>query len=376
MRLLFIDFTIQHLFDDADYPVGGWAVELRAWLQGFRAIGAETAILAGEDASRAAERLGETQLLRVWSPRGRIPGLAYVGRFLPRMVAASRRWRPDIVVHATASINTGLMYLLARILRRPFVYRCASDIDVEHPYPGKNLGSAVTRLYTFGLRRADAYVAQNRRQLDTIRRRFPGKPATILYNPFSAPREAQAPTRAERGYVAWLGVFKPEKNLPLLAALAQALPDIAFRVGGKLQIGMDDAATIVAVRTLEALPNVTLVGYLRRTEVPSFLANALLLLSTSHYEGFSNTFLEAWGAGTPMVAPARVDPDGLIAAKGLGHAPADDAALAPVIRTICDLPPGDYARLSAHCRAYVEAEHDPARLAACFVAFLQEQVLA
>jgi hypothetical protein len=39
MRLLFIDLTIARLFQDADFPVGGWAVELRAWLAGLAAAG-------------------------------------------------------------------------------------------------------------------------------------------------------------------------------------------------------------------------------------------------------------------------------------------------------------------------------------------------
>jgi hypothetical protein len=70
--------------------------------------------------------------------------------------------------------------------------------------------------------------------------------------------------------VAWLGVFQPQKNLPALAAIARALPDVEFRIGGKNEVAMKDPATLEALRALEAMPNVRFMGYLRRTEVPAF----------------------------------------------------------------------------------------------------------
>ncbi|WP_066781012.1 glycosyltransferase family 4 protein [Sphingomonas sp. CCH5-D11] len=373
MKLLFIDFTIQHLFDDADFPVGGWAVELRAWLAGFRAIGVQTAILTTETASAASERSGEATLLRVYAPRGALPGGTYLFKFLPRMFLAGARFRPDVLVQAVAGVNTGLMWLLSRLLRRPFVYRCANDIDLDDRVRTR-LGRGQAFFFGLGLSRADAIVAQNGTQLAGVQRRFPNKPALVLHNPFQ-PRTNLIASRASRGYVAWLGVFQPQKNLPLLAEIAAALPDVSFHIGGKPEERMRDAETLSALDRLKTLPNVTLRGYLRRTEVPDFLGQALLLLSTSHYEGFSNTFLEAWGAGTPTVVPARVDPDGLIAAHGLGEAADDNALLVSAIRRIVDLPAERYAALSETCHRHVLTAHDPRILSELFIQFLASEGL-
>ena len=41
------------------------------------------------------------------------------------------------------------------------------------------------------------------------------------------------------------------------------------------------------------LPNIKFVGFIPRNEISSFLGDAYLLLNTSFYEGFSNTFLES-----------------------------------------------------------------------------------
>ncbi|PBN41619.1 glycosyltransferase family 4 protein [Sphingobium sp. D43FB] len=370
MKLLFIDFTIPHLFDDADYPVGGWAVELRAWLAGFRAIGVDTAIITTENASQNAERSEQVALLRAYADRGRIPGANYLFRFLPRMLAFGRSWRPDFVVQAVAGINTGLMYLLARYLRVPFIYRCANDIDVDERVE-KRLGVMALRLYRLGLKNADGFVAQNGYQLSRIQQLYPGKRAIVLHNPYQQMNSGPSLPRGERHYVAWLGIFQPQKNLPLLARIAYALPDVEFRIGGKLEIGMNDKTTVDAIAVLEALPNVKMVGYLRRTKVPDFLSKAIMLLSTSHYEGFSNTFLESWGAGTPIVASRAVDPDSLIETRGLGRVAADPEALAQVVRETAALSEADYAAMSGRCRAHANTEHDPVHLSAKLRDFME-----
>ena len=369
MRLLFIDLTICYLFDDADFPVGGWAVELFAWLTGLRAAKAETALLTRSDSSDSPDNL--TRVLRVYQPRNRIPGYIYLTKFLPGMYSHARQFRPDAIIQAVGGVNTAWMSILARMLGIPFVYRCANDIDLDDRVFDR-VPWIIAKAFRFGLRNADGYVAQNSYQLSAIKAKFPGKPAIVLHNPYQAQRDRVRVPRTERGYVAWLGVFQAQKNLPLLARIAQSLPDVPFRIAGRPDLGQHEPELFQALEQLRALPNVTFVGYLKRSEVPDFLAHAVLLLSTSHYEGFSNTFLEAWGAGTPMVAPTRVDPDALIAEQGLGIAATDDDALVDGVRTVMAMEPAEWDRLSAHCRNHAETAHDPEALARRLIAFCRD----
>jgi glycosyltransferase involved in cell wall biosynthesis len=169
--------------------------------------------------------------------------------------------------------------------------------------------------------------------------------------------------------VAWLGNFRKPKNLPLLLDVARRLPDIEFRIGGMPSPDMDDE-TRNAVDALKRLPNTRFVGYIKRTDVVPFLSEAVVLLNTSHYEGFSNTFLEAFAAGTPVVAPRRVDPDLIITQRGLGCATDQDGALAECIEPIWRLDRAGYDALSRKCRAYVEAEHSPQNKARELIAIL------
>jgi glycosyltransferase involved in cell wall biosynthesis len=177
--------------------------------------------------------------------------------------------------------------------------------------------------------------------------------------------------RCERGYVAWLAVFRPFKNLPLLSRLASSLPQMEFHVAGRSD-GELDRATAEALDLLGRLPNVTMVGYIRPSLVPDFLSRAVMLLSTSNYEGFSNTFLESFSVGTPVASRSIVDPDGIIGRNSLGISAADEGELQRGIRSLWEMEPSQYEQIARRCQTYVEANHAPAAKAAELVGILEQ----
>jgi glycosyltransferase involved in cell wall biosynthesis len=151
-----------------------------------------------------------------------------------------------------------------------------------------------------------------------------------------------------------------------LLRIARRTPEVEFRVGGMLRIGGNGSVREV-VRDLSALPNVRIVGYLRRGEIVPFLGNATALLNTSHYEGFSNTFLEAWLSGTPVVTSSR-DPDDIIARNKLGTVADNYEEVPGVLRSLVTHP--GYDVLAERCRAYVLENHNERVIAERFVASL------
>jgi glycosyltransferase involved in cell wall biosynthesis len=228
--------------------------------------------------------------------------------------------------------------------------------------------------FRYGLRQSAALLCQNRYQSESLRARYPAASLSVVYNPIELP--ANLPPvlpRSERHYVAWLGVFKKAKDLPLLLELARAHPGVPFRVGGNEGKGID-AATRAAVAQLSLLPNVEMAGYIPRTQVYDFLSSASALLSTSSYEGFSNTFLEALAAGTPVIARRAVDPDLILTRNNLGLIAEDAGGLSGMIDQVQSMSVAEYSALATRCRAYVVAHHSGAEKAHELVATLQPLV--
>jgi glycosyltransferase involved in cell wall biosynthesis len=88
--------------------------------------------------------------------------------------------------------------------------------------------------------------------------------------------------------------------------------------------------------------------------MPSLYQQAACLLCTSDFEGFPNTFLEAWSQGLPVVS--TFDPDDLIARRELGLVAGDVPGLAVAIRRLLESP-DLYRRLSHNARQYYLENH-------------------
>ena len=120
----------------------------------------------------------------------------------------------------------------------------------------------------------------------------------------------------------------------MLGEIAAALPDVTFEVVGP---GRDEIARAGAIAATLTRPNITIRGRVPRAEMASVYQNATALLCTSTYEGFPNTFLEAWGNGVPVVS--TVDPDDLLSEHGLGLTAPDAAGLAAHLRQLIESQP-------------------------------------
>jgi glycosyltransferase involved in cell wall biosynthesis len=97
---------------------------------------------------------------------------------------------------------------------------------------------------------------------------------------------------------------------------------------------------------------------------------AAMLLCTSHYEGFSNVFLEALAAGTPVVTRRSVDPDFIISRHALGASAEDELELSKSVRAIWDMDANEYDTLAGRCQVYVKDNHSPTAKARELVAAL------
>ena len=370
MRILFSEFSLPYLLSDADYPVGGWAVEMNQWLNALTDAGHTAGVITWNGANAHVGRSLPFELIETFDPNKGVRILKYVYDYIPAMMAAARRFKPDVLVQGCRSTHTGMMAFVGGRLGVPFAYRAVSDADVP-TVKTEQLTVLDQKAYEYGLRNAAKIICQNEAQRSGFAQWAPAKPVEIIYNPVGPRLDAPPiPSRSDRGYVAWLGVFRWPKNLPLLYRIANALPDVAFRVAGMPARDMD-AETAAALAALQGLANVHFVGYLGRGAVPDFLAHAVALLSTSHHEGFSNTFLEAFSVGTPVVCPRRVDPDLIVTRNELGWTADADGDLPSLLARIIALDKAAFDKIRLRAQRYVASEHAPAAQAAKLVLALE-----
>jgi len=372
MRILFIDFTLPYLLKDSEYPVGGFAVQLKSWLIGLSS-NHDVGVLTFKGARKVSGESQKFELIETYDPAKGVKVLKYFYLFLPQLLVNAYRFKPDVIIQACASLNTGLMAFVAKCLRVPFVYRVANDMDVDGRC-NQRLRKYEQYAYYYGLRKADAILCQNKYQYERLREKFPKKSMIIIHNPYDTSKVSRLYVpRQERKYIAWVGVFSKQKNLPLLLKLATEKPGVQFKIAG-IPAKNIDQDTKLALEGLEMLPNVEFVGYIKRTDILTFLSGAIALLNTSHYEGFSNTYLESFAAQTPVICPLRNDPDFIVSEFNLGIACKEDMDLVNAIEEVTELSNEEHFLLSERCHKFLLQSFSPKYKASELIRFIKEKM--
>ncbi len=274
-----------------------------------------------------------------------IPGLRFIHPRWTGLWSALKRADADIYYLSCASMAVGETALFARLHRRHVVFRVASDLDCD-PELHVLLYWRHKALFRYGLRRADAVLAQTTKQQTLLASR--GRSSRIVA-PISDLTCRGLPREARDISVLWVNNFRPSKRADLLLDLARQMPAVRFdMVGGP--VGRSEDHFEQMRRTAQSLPNVHFHGYVDYEKTAVLYERARLLVSTSEIEGFPNTYLQAWASGTPVVA--FFDPDGVIARNGLGRTVASLDEMKSVVSALLTSE-ADWEAASDRCHAYV-----------------------
>ncbi len=320
---------------------------LAKWLA---AGGHKVSFLTWDEGGPAEEMIDGVRVIKVCRKDAGLPGLRFFHPKWTSLNAALRKADAEVYYHNCGECVTGQIALWCRRHGRAFVFSAASNADCDPQLP--ELKSRRERvLYRCGLRRADRVITQTLTQQRDLKQHF-GVSSEVVPMPCPGPDAAHyAPPRREARRVLWIGRICRVKRPDRLVELAAACPDIQFDMAGPVY---EDDFSRDAARAAGALRNVTLHGAVPREKVGELYRQASLLCNTSDYEGFPNTFLEAWSHGLPVVS--SFDPDGVIERHQLGLVAPDSTALAAGIRTLLDSP-DDYERRSRQARRYYEENH-------------------
>jgi hypothetical protein len=284
-------------------------------------------------------------------------GIRVVRFFHPRwsgVLAALASAEADAYYTSCAGIQAAQIAQAARRRRAVSVFRIASDSDCE---PSRLLVPWHSRgLYGYGLRRADAVLAQTESQRQALRRNY-GRDSRIA-RMFVDTGRSDLPFDRRTVSALWVSNLRDVKRPDRLLALARAESGIAFEMIGGTQPHAEDLYRAVE-REARSLANVQFAGPVPYHEIGVRFERARVLVNTSDVEGFPNTFLQAWMRGVPVVS--LLDPDGIIAREGLGIAARSESELREAVRVLAT----DATRwrdASERCVRYMQREYDEARI--------------
>jgi len=289
------------------------------------------------------------------------PALVLYRRRLAKSLAVKLRekratWRavrrtPADLVFQRAVWDADVAAMAARSRGVPYVYALASDRDA--------IGLPRVSRRRFVLGAATAIAAQSEAQRAAVAQY--GRRSAIVPSGFPVPAwDPEAP----RDTVLWAGTLRALKRPDAFLDLAARFPAQRFVLAGGP--GEDAALAERVAARAAGLPNVEARGFVPYAGMAALFARARVLVNTSTYEGFPNTFVLAWLHGA-VVLSLGVDPDGCLSRRGFGVVARDPENLALQLGTLLAAPAACAARV-ARARAHAAAVHDIRRVADAYEA--------
>ncbi len=246
-------------------------------------------------------------------------GLPYLRFFYPRGTGiwrALHRANADIYYQRCASMETGILALFCKVHGKKFIFASASDSDFK-PLQIIISSKRDKYLYNYGLRHANAIVAQTETQKILLQKNY-GLNAKVIPNCWKVDGEKVSPSEDKDGYVLWVSTLRDWKRPLLFLDLAEEFPGKVFVMVGGAASGEQHLYDEVQTRA-STMENVRFEGFVSFYTISDYFDGAMILVNTSEpKEGFPNTFLQAWQRGVPVVS--YFDPDKIISNEKTGVA--------------------------------------------------------
>jgi glycosyltransferase involved in cell wall biosynthesis len=243
-----------------------------------------------------AEVKGVT-VYKAHKPDEGLPVVRFVHPRLTSLWGAMKRVDADVYYQRTAAVYTAWVAAFCRKHGRKSIYAGASDVDF---IPGEQdiRYTRDKKLFEWGLRRVDKVIAQNGVQADQLRDNY-GLDSTVIQSCYQPPAGAKCD---RNGYVLWVASVRPSKRVELVLEIARRMPQHPFVIIGGPDPDRKSQEYFESLKAMAAaMPNVRMLGFMPFHEAEGYFNGARAFVNTSLYEGFPNTFMQAWARGIPSI---------------------------------------------------------------------------
>ena len=236
--------------------------------------------------------------------------LMYKG-FMSRVLNIIKDEKPDYIYQRILNSFTYRLSGYSKKTNIPLVLHIADNYSVEFENGYKSI--LKRKIFSTILKNKPNIICQTTYQQKKVLE-FGYRPKAIISN--MHPVLIDKVPKKDKKKIVWIGNARPVKQLEIFIALANSFHDSIynFHIIGELP---ENAYGEELLKEINTAKNITYHGSQTNDFINSFLMQSALLVNTSVSEGFSNTFIQAWMCGTPVLA-LNSDPDDIMADNSIG----------------------------------------------------------
>ena len=226
--------------------------------------------------------------------------------------------KPDIVYRRMGSSIPGLLCLLKKGMSFKLVWACAhinelNRLKLTKPKFLLNIIDDLFRIY--GIIKSDKIIVQSYEQMKLLKYNFNRN--SVLVRNFHPILPKYIKKDIKSIQIIWIANLKIWKQPDLFIKLAkhfQAYENVTFIMIGRPGIKHTSYEINAKIKELK---NISYIGEQSIEVVNKLLSESHIFINTSLYEGFPNTFIQAWIHKVPVLS-LYVDPDNLIKNNKIG----------------------------------------------------------
>ena len=257
----------------------------------------------------------------------------------------------DIYIQRAAGYQTGVIALACKIFGKKFIFMTASETDCNREFINSNK-KIVGLLYLIGLKLADLVITQSNEHQRFLLENH-GINAQILKSSYYL-TEYNNEGKNIILYVATR--LEPNKKPELFLKLANEIPTMKFVLIGKpIESHIEYSNKIIQESKL--IDNLEYIPELRLMDIDKYYRRAKVFVSTSDFEGFPASFVQAMANSTPVLS-LSVNPDDFLTKYGCGYyAKGDFIRLKKFLVKISNNPE-ELSKMSHKAYKYAKDNHD------------------
>ncbi|MCK4330056.1 glycosyltransferase family 4 protein [candidate division WOR-3 bacterium] len=344
------------------HSVGGAEVQQVLIAKELKKYGFDVSFVVGSYATKLIENVDGIRIIKS-SSRYSGGKLNYLLTLFALFIAL-RKANADVYFLRSPKHLLGVIGFYCRFKKRKFIFSSSIDYDSNLKHIRETESNISRILFFYGIKQADAVVAQSNHQRRQFEMNF-GLNSILIKN--MQPLTFSIPSKELPPVALWVGTAYERKRPHLFLELAKTIPFSRFRMvvapgrGKKLNEAIEEHA--------KEISNLEYLGFIPYHKINEQYARASILINTSRWEGFPNTFLQAWANKTPAVS-LEIDPDEVICKNKLGF---HSSTFDKMVKDIKLLLKNENLRreMGENARKYVEREHDIKKVAQQYAELFQ-----
>lgn len=312
-----ICFVAQHIYphlskSSTTQTSGGAELQQTFIGRGLRDRGYDVSYISIDYGQVDGEIINGLKIYKSFKPKEGVYGVRFFYPRLYKIWKALRKANADIYYARCATFLPGILAIFCQINKKKFVYGGAHTTD----FIPEKLRLPTKRdkiLYKYGLRRAKAIAVQSNEQKDLLYDNF-GLESQVIKN-FYPLNPLRVPA-SKRKHILWVSTIRHWKRPMQFIKLAESFQHESFvMIGGRGEAKYTGLYHEVRKRA-NKVKNLDFLGFQPFRITEKYFDKCKVFVNTSEYEGFPNTFLQAWSRGIPVIS--YVDPDNVIRKQCLG----------------------------------------------------------